>query len=109
LDRGRLTTGRGRQDRAGKGGLPQKRVFLYPLAPAALKRLCGQPAPPLPGWVHREFSGAKLGDRRLAGRLLRLAGAFFAVTLPPPLAKPDRDIRARICVAGFEINSPGRA
>jgi len=73
-----MTTGRGRQDRAGNGGLPEKRVFLYPLAPAVLKRLCGQPAPPRPGWVHREFGGAKLGDRRLEDRLLGLAGAFFA-------------------------------
>jgi hypothetical protein len=73
-----LTTGRGRQDRAGKGGLPEKRVFLYPLSPVRLKRLCGPPAPSLPGWVRREFAGAKLGDRRLENRLLDLAGAFFA-------------------------------
>jgi Domain of unknown function (DUF4338)/Transposase Tn5 dimerisation domain/Transposase DNA-binding len=73
-----MTTGRGRQDRAGKGGLPQKRVFVYPLSPARLKRVCGSPAPPLPGWVRREFGGAKLGDRRLEDRLLDLAGAFFA-------------------------------
>ena len=73
-----MTTGRGRQDRAGKGGLPEKRVFLYPLSPPTLKRLCGRRAPPLPGWVRREFGGAKLGDRRLEARLLALAGAFFA-------------------------------
>jgi hypothetical protein len=73
-----MTTGRGRQDRAGKGGLPEKRVFVYPLSPARLKRLCGQPPPPLPGWVRREFGGAKLGDRRLEDRLLSLAEAFFA-------------------------------
>ena len=73
-----MTTGRGRQDRTGKGGLPQKRVFVYQLSPTRLKRLCGSPAPPLPGWVRREFGGAKLGDRRLEDRLLDLAGAFFA-------------------------------
>jgi hypothetical protein len=73
-----MTTGRGRQDRAGTGGLPEKRVFVYLLSPATLKRLCGQPAPPLPGWVRREFGGAKLGDRRLEDRLLSLAEAFFA-------------------------------
>jgi hypothetical protein len=73
-----MTTGRGRQDRAGKGGLPEKRVFLYPLSPRTLKRLCGQRAVPLPGWVRREFAGVKLGDRRLEARLLGLAGAFFA-------------------------------
>ena len=73
-----MTAGRGRQDRAGKGGLPQKRVFLYPLSPATLERLCGRPAAPLPGWVRREFGGAKLGDCRLEDRLLDLAEAFFA-------------------------------
>jgi hypothetical protein len=73
-----MTAGRGRQDRGGKGGLPAKRVFVYPLSPGTLKRLCGQPAPPLPGWVRREFGGAKLGDRRLEERLLGLAEAFFA-------------------------------
>lgn len=73
-----MTTGRGRQDRSGKGGLPEKRVFVYRLSPATLKRLCGPPAPPLPGWVRREFGGAKLGDRRLERRLLSLAEAFFA-------------------------------
>lgn len=73
-----MTTGRGRQDRAGTGGLPKKRVFLYPLSRPTLKRLCGRQAPPLPGWVHREFAGAKLGDRRLQARLLALADAFFA-------------------------------
>ena len=73
-----MTTGRGRQDRAGTGGLPEKRVFLYPLSRPTLKRLCRRRAPPLPGWVHREFAGAKLGDRRLQVRLLALADAFFA-------------------------------
>jgi hypothetical protein len=59
-----------------------KRVFVYPLDPAALKNLCpnrarapsGTPA----GWVHREFGGAKLGDARLSERLLALAASFFA-------------------------------
>ena len=73
-----MTAGRGRQDTAGKGGLPQKRVFLYPLSRPTLKRLCGRRAVPLPGWVRREFAGAKLGDRRLEARLLALVGAFFA-------------------------------
>jgi hypothetical protein len=73
-----MTAGRGRQDTAGKGGLPPKRVFLYPLSPRTLKRLCGRRAVPLPGWVRRELGGAQLGDRRLEARLLGLAGAFFA-------------------------------
>jgi hypothetical protein len=73
-----LTAGRGRQDSGNKAGLPEKRVFVYPLAPATLKRLC--PKRPLtpPGWVHREFGGAKLGDQRLEARLLDLGAAFFA-------------------------------
>jgi len=55
-----------------------KRVFVYPLAPAVLNRLCpDRPAAP-PGWVHREFGGAKLGDARLEARLLDLGAAFFA-------------------------------
>ncbi len=73
-----MTAGRGRQDSAGKGGLAAKRVFLYPLAPAKLKRLCPRRTVSQPGWVHREFGGAKLGDRRLEARLLDLATAFFA-------------------------------
>ena len=73
-----MTTGRGRQDAAGKAGLAAKRVFLYPLSRPTLTRLCGPSAAPLPGWVRREFGGAKLGDRRLQERLLALAGAFFA-------------------------------
>jgi len=73
-----MTTGRGRQDTAGKGGLAQKRVFVYPLSRPTLKRLCGRRAMPLPGWVRRELGGAKLGDRRLEERLLQLGSAFFA-------------------------------
>ena len=76
-----MTAGRGRQDNTGKARLPPKRVFLYPLSRAMLKRLC--PARPVaePGWVRREFGGAKLGDRRLERRLLDLAAAFFAQPL----------------------------
>jgi len=76
-----MTAGRGRQDTAGNGGLPKKRVFVYPLSPARLKRLCGRRAGPAgapPGWVRRELGGAKLGDRRLEERLLQLGSAFFA-------------------------------
>jgi Domain of unknown function (DUF4338)/Transposase Tn5 dimerisation domain/Transposase DNA-binding len=60
----------------------RKRVFVYPLAPATLNRLCphraGTPSGTPPGWVHREFGGAILGDTRLEARLLDLATAFFA-------------------------------
>jgi Domain of unknown function (DUF4338)/Transposase Tn5 dimerisation domain/Transposase DNA-binding len=86
-----LTAGRGRQDRAHKTGTDKtpddaagqakptrKRVFVYPLHPLTLKDLCpNRPRTP-PGWVHREFGGAKLGDARLAARLLDLGAAFFA-------------------------------
>ncbi len=77
-----LTAGRGRQDATGKRRLGEKRVFLYPLSPRTLNRLCPRRAIPpsgLPsGWVRREFGGAKLGDHRLSERLLHLAGAFYA-------------------------------
>ncbi|MFI4981413.1 MAG: IS4 family transposase [Nevskiales bacterium] len=73
-----LTAGRGRQDTTGKRKLGEKRVFLYPLSARTLNRLCPRRTIPPAGWVRREFGGAKLGDSRLAGRLLHLAGAFYA-------------------------------
>jgi len=85
-----LTAGRGRGPAPAKAGdsanqaaanqapLSVKRVFVYPLDPATLKRRCPKRPTPPPGWVHREFGGAKLGDRRLQARLLGLAASFFA-------------------------------
>jgi hypothetical protein len=73
-----LTAGRGRQDTTGKRKLGEKRVFLYPLSARTLNRLCPRRTVPPSGWLRREFGGAKLGDRRLADRLLHLAGAFYA-------------------------------
>lgn len=73
-----LTAGRGRQDSAGEAPLAPKRVFLYPLCPTTLHRLCPGRRSVEPGWLHREFAGAKLGDRRLERRLLELGKAFFA-------------------------------
>ena len=73
-----MTAGRGPQDTAGRAALGAKRVLLYPLASATLKHLCPRRVATPAGWVHREFGGAELGDRRLAARLLDLAGAFFA-------------------------------
>ena len=65
-------------DATGKTKPATKRVFVYPLLPATLNRLCpNRPATP-PGWVHREFGGAKLGDTRLEARLLELGASFFA-------------------------------
>ena len=72
------TAGRGRQDRDRSAKLPPKRVFLYPLAPRTLKRLCPQCIPARPGWVQREFGGAQLHDARLQQRLFDLAEAFYA-------------------------------
>ena len=73
-----LTAGRGRQDRANKAALTQKRVFVLPLDRAAFKRMCPDSGTAPAGWVHREFGGAHLGDARLDARLLGLATAFFA-------------------------------
>ena len=74
-----MTAGRGRQDTSGKNNLPKKRVFLYPLCQRKMKQICGNhQEQPEPGWVHREFGGAELGDRRLERRLLNLAASFFA-------------------------------
>ena len=73
-----LTAGRGRQDGGHRHGVPTKRVFLRVLDGRTLKRLCGKPRVTLAGWVHREFAGAKLGDRRLERRLLEIADAFAA-------------------------------
>ena len=73
-----LTAGRGRQDGGHARAVPAKRVFLRVLDAAALKRQCGTRPAGVAGWVHREFAGAKLGDRRLERRLLEIAGAFGA-------------------------------
>jgi hypothetical protein len=73
-----MTAGRGRQDSENKAKRAAKRVFVYPLDRAALKRLRPKRPPAPSGWVHREFGGARLGDTRLNERLLDLAGAFFA-------------------------------
>jgi hypothetical protein len=77
LELGR-TAGRGRQDRDRSAALSPKRVFVYPLMPRRLKRLCPNSAPARPGWVHREFGAAALGDARLQQRLFDVATAFFA-------------------------------
>ena len=73
-----MTAGRGRQDTECKGGLSQKRVFLYPLCQSTLKRLCGGQNRPQSNWLQREFGGANLGDLRLNQRLMELGAAFFA-------------------------------
>jgi hypothetical protein len=74
----------------------RKRIFVYPLCRETLKSLCpryGQRDRMEPtsfhgdrttcrrdyeGWLHQEFGGARLGDRRLEDRLLQIGGDFFA-------------------------------
>lgn len=73
-----LTAGRGRQDGDHDRAVPAKRVFLRVLDAGRLKRQCGTRPVGVAGWVHREFAGAKLGDRRLERRLLEIADAFAA-------------------------------
>lgn len=84
------TQGRGRQDRARRGGESVKRVFVYPLQKRARQQLSQLPAGRLPAspprqlaaapadWAEEEFGGAELGDRRLSERLLVLARDFYA-------------------------------
>jgi hypothetical protein len=78
------TCGRGRQDRAHAHAVPVKDVYLYPLQPDWRERLqaCQAAAPPERAvhadWAQVEFTGAKLGDRRLQARLLSLARDFYA-------------------------------
>jgi hypothetical protein len=78
LNKVRLNQAEAPGDGASKTKPAVKRVFVYPLDRAALNRLCpNRPATP-PGWVYREFGGAKLGDHRLSERLLDLGASFFA-------------------------------
>lgn len=81
------TQGRGRQDRAHRGGASIKRVLVYPLQAQARERLCEAPnAAPraLPAdigpkdWAEEELGGARLGDRRLSRRLCEIARDFYA-------------------------------
>jgi hypothetical protein len=75
------TTGRGRQDRAHRGGRAVKRIFLYALHAQARQRLGGRapvPPPPPADWAEEEFGGARLGDARRRQRLLLLARDFYA-------------------------------
>jgi hypothetical protein len=81
------TCGRGRQDRNRAQGVSVKDLYLYPLQHDWRERLQGlAPQPPsaqrarepAPDWAHEEFGTAKLGDARLAARLLSLARDFYA-------------------------------
>lgn len=73
-----MTAGRGRQDRAGKGGVAVKRVLVYPLGRAGRRRLRAVRTRPELDWVRGEFAGARLGDKRLEERLVDLAVCFAA-------------------------------
>lgn len=96
------TAGRGRQDRRHRAGRTAKRIFVYPLQPAARARLCmppetprltipaARPAPaavPPTDWAEEEFGHAALGDARLVRRLCVLARDFYA---RPPGNVPQR-------------------
>lgn len=82
------TQGRGRQDRAHRGGASIKRVFVYPLEEQARKRLCEGRASAKSGatlempkprdWAEEEFGAAQLPDRRLVRRLCEMGRDFFA-------------------------------
>jgi hypothetical protein len=78
VDNGRADKVKAGDDAANITKVAVKRVFLYPLDRATLNRLCPNRPPTPPGWVHREFGGARLGDTRRQARLLELGAAFFA-------------------------------
>ena len=97
------TAGRGRQNT----GEPVKDVFLYPLRKDWRRPLCTQPdgsveiTPPrqtlVPrDWIEEEFGAVDLGDQRLTGRLLRLAGEFYAKPMAniPEACGTTRDVKA---------------
>jgi hypothetical protein len=86
------TRGRGRQDRGHRKPLPVKHLYVYPLTRRWRDLLCEPPTaavatspPPLPrrdrpapaDWAEEEFGRARLGDARLAKRLLGVARDFF--------------------------------
>jgi hypothetical protein len=86
------TNGRGRQDARHEGGMPVKKVFLYPLCGDWRERLCAQPPGPTrqrslwgrrepiaaEDWAEQEFGSAPLRDRRLQRRLVGMAHDFYA-------------------------------
>ena len=85
------TRGRGRQDRAHRGGKPIKDIYLYPLQPDCQHRLCEEPGParlcPTPcgkppkpphDWAEEEFGKVGLRDRRHLKRLFTVARDFYA-------------------------------
>jgi len=83
------TAGRGRNDRHHERSAGVKAVYVYPLARDWRRRL-GAPAEPprtpdADDWARQEFAHVRLGDRRLAQRLITVARARAAqptATLP---------------------------
>ncbi len=78
------TRGRGRQDRFNRAEKTVKAVYVYVLEPQfrnlmGLERDAGDVAVKLDedadivNWAQKEFGGALLGDKRLAGRLVKIA------------------------------------
>ena len=82
------SAGRGRQDRHNRGGQAVKDIYLYSLHREARQLLRAAPteawlAPAAPvvvpaDWAEEEFSGLRLGDRRLEKRAVLLARDFGA-------------------------------
>ena len=83
------TQGRGRQDRAHRGGGSVKRVLVYPLQAQSREQLCAGAQPDMcasvrpvavepQDWAQEEFGAAQLPDRRLVGRLCEIARDFYA-------------------------------
>jgi len=82
------TSGRGRQDRAHKGAVPVKDIYIYQLMRDSRERLCGTNGSSYKriedreriyaDWAEEEFGGADLGDERLQKRLLSMGRDLYA-------------------------------
>jgi hypothetical protein len=81
------TKGRGRNDRAGRGGESVKEIYVYPLVEDFRERMGVAPdrgsyLRPLSveqglgakEWVEQEFGRVELGDKRLRDRLMKIVG-----------------------------------
>lgn len=76
------TAGRGRNDRHHAGGAGVKAVYLYPLRRDWRRALDAPTQPPRPpdvdDWARHEFAHLRLGDHRLAQRVVTVARARAA-------------------------------
>ena len=80
------TKGRGRQDRYSRSSLSRKAIYIYPLEKPFRNRLGLLPDAGLGAldlsqglesehWAEHEFGGARVGDKRLSKRLVKVAAA----------------------------------